>query len=454
MPIAETFELAPALREALTNGDARAIAGELRQLHATEAVDVLRAMPAPLRRAVLAALPDETAAEVLAYAGASFAQSISHDLSPERLADLLDTLPEDDAAAVLDELPDNQSRALLELMERQEAAEVRGLLTYPDDSAGRLMTQHFVRVSPDMTGGEAMNAIRRADPAIETINDLYVVDEAGTLAGVLALRTLIAGRPEQTVGELMVGRVVAVRPDTDREEVARLVARYDLLAIPVVDATDRILGIITVDDVIDVMIEESTEDVLQMAAVDAGDHAAEQPYLEGSILRGVRQRLVWLLMLFLAGTFTGGVLQLFEGLLANAVALSFFIPLLIGTGGNAGAQSVTTVIRALVLREIAPADALRVLGREAATGLLLGALLGLVAFGHALFWMGDPTLALVVALAVPAICTWSASVGSLVPLLAQRLRLDPTVMSAPVITTVVDATGLLIYFSIAGAIMA
>lgn len=453
MPFSELLALTAQLRSALDRGDTPAIVAELRQIHPTEAVDVLRQLAPELRLRVLNALPDEDAAAILAYAGGALVETFSRELTPERLADLLEELPEDDAAAVLEELPAAQQHALLGLMEVDEAAEVRGLLTYPEQSAGRLMTQKFVRVSPDMTCGEAMHAIRKADPEVEAVNDLYVVAGDGRLVGVLSLRSLISGRPEQTVEELMLRRVVAVTPETDREEVARLVARYDLLAIPVVDAADKILGIITVDDVIDVMIAENTEDVLNMGAVSESASRAEQSYFDVSILRTARQRVVWLLMLFLAGTFTGNVLKLFEAEMSQVVALSFFIPLLIGTGGNAGSQAVTSVIRALVLRDITPRDGLRVLSREALTGILLGLFLGGVAFCHAYLWMGNLPLALVVALAVPAICAWSSSVGSLVPLLAQRLRLDPTVMSAPVITTVVDATGLLIYFSIAGAVL-
>jgi magnesium transporter len=247
-------------------------------------------------------------------------------------------------------------------------------------------------------------------------------------------------------------QLVTVTPETDQEEVARLVARYDFLALPVVAPNGRMLGIITVDDVIDVLVQESTEDVLRFSGIEGGPEL-DQPYFTVPILRVVRKRVGWLLLLFLAETFTGSVLRFFENELAQVVALSFFIPLLIGTGGNTGAQTVSTLIRGLALGEIRLRDTWRVVARELGNGLLLGLLLGCVAFGRSLMWGSSVQLSLVVGLTIVAICTWANTIGALIPLVAQKVGIDPAVVSAPLITTLVDATGLAIYLIIAKVLL-
>jgi magnesium transporter len=237
----------------------------------------------------------------------------------------------------------------------------------------------------------------------------------------------------------------------DQEDVAQKIGKYNLLAVPVIEQDGSVVGFVTVDDVIDVLIEEQTEDILRMAAVEPG--AMDKPYFHNPILRVVRKRIGWLLLLFVAGTLTSAVLHHFESELAAVVALAFFIPLLIGTGGNAGAQTVMTVIRSLALGEVGVRHARRVVMREATTGVLVGLLVAPVALGQALLWKAPFELALTVAVTMFSICVWSTTVGSLVPILAQRFGVDPAVLSAPLITTLVDATGLVIYFSIAKLIL-
>jgi magnesium transporter len=256
---------------------------------------------------------------------------------------------------------------------------------------------------------------------------------------------------EAPITSVMRKRPITVEALEDRESVANKIAKYNLLAVPVLEKDGSVVGFVTVDDVVDVLVEEGTEDILRMAAVEPG--ALDRPYFENSVWLVVRKRIGWLLLLFVAETFTGTVLRHFEGELAAVVALSFFIPLLIGTGGNAGSQTVTTIIRSLALREIRIRDAWRVLGREASTGVTIGVLLGAVAFGRALLWGAHMPLAATVAITILAICSWSTTVGSLIPILAERFGVDPAVLSAPLITTLVDATGLVIYFSIAKAIL-
>ncbi len=392
-------------------------------------------------------LPPRQAADVLGETSADATRELLEHLPAEEVGDLLDSLPMDDVAEILTEdVPDRQHE-LLTAMEPRDAAEVRSLLSYPPKSAGRLMTDKFVRVRPEMSAAEAIAFLRLIDPEIESFTDLYVLNLVQQLLGVVSLRAVITAPPGRRMSEIMNPHIVTVPPETDQEQVARLVARYDLLALPVV-GQGRMLGIVTVDDVIDVLVSEGTEDVLRFAGIEGGPEL-DQPYFSVPLLRVVRRRVGWLLLLFLAETFTGSVLRLFESELARVVALSFFIPLLIGTGGNTGAQTVSTLIRGLALGEIRPRDAWHVVLRELWSGLLLGLILGSVAFGRALLWGSSYPLAAVVGLTIIAICTWANTIGSLIPLVAQKIGIDPAVVSAPLITTLVDATGLAIYLLIA-----
>jgi magnesium transporter len=319
-------------------------------------------------------------------------------------------------------------------------------LKYPENSAGRLMTDKFVKVPLAMTAGEVLERVREVGEDVETVNDLYIFDDKDYLIGVVSLHRVVLARPDTPVRDIMAIKVISVPPTEDQETVARLVAHYDFNAIPVV-LGGRMFGVITVDDVIDVLIEEGTEDQLKFGAVEAG--VIDQPYFTTPIWRVVRSRVGWLLLLFVAGTLTGTVLRTFEGELAKVVALSFFIPLLIGSGGNTGAQTVSTIIRGIALKEIQLRDTLRVVVRELGSGLLLGALLGVIGLIRAWIWGSGGELSLVVALTLVAICTWANTIGALIPLLAQRLKIDPALVSAPLITTLVDATGLAIYLLIA-----
>jgi magnesium transporter len=308
-----------------------------------------------------------------------------------------------------------------------------------------------------MTVEEAFAAIRHADPEIETLTDLYVVGEGGGVAeerlvGVLSLRDLVRAQPDQAIGRVMTPEPITVTVDTDQEEVARLISRYDFLALPVLDRDGGLAGIVTVDDVVDVLVEEQTEDVLRLGAVTPP--ANETPYLGTGVLATVKQRFGWLLLLFVASVFTSAVSRHYEDLVGQVVALMTFIPLLIGTGGNAGAQAVMTVTRALALNEVRFADWARILWREMRTGLALGGILALVGFLYvSLVWHEGSRLALVVSCSLVAIVIWANTVGSLLPIIAKRLGFDPAVMSAPFITTLVDATGLFLYFTIARAIL-
>jgi magnesium transporter len=310
------------------------------------------------------------------------------------------------------------------------------------------MTTEFVRLAPGWTVGECLKHVRSVAREKESIYACYVQEpDTGRLLGSVSLRDLVMAELDQPVEKVMRRKPATVSALDDQEAVANKIAKYNLLAVPVLEKDGTVVGFVTVDDVVDVLIEEGTEDVLKMAAIEGG--ALDKPYFQNSVLMVVRKRIGWLLLLFVAETFTGTVLRHYEGELAAVVALAFFIPLLIGTGGNAGSQTVTTVIRSLALGEVRLKDAWRVLGREFSAGALIGFLVGGVAFGRALTWGAHMPLAVTVGVTVLVICTWSTTVGSLIPIAAQRFGVDPAVLSAPMIATLVDATGLIIYFRIA-----
>jgi magnesium transporter len=369
-------------------------------------------------------------------------------MEPARAGQILEGLSADERTDIVRLMGERERRRLLPKCSPAVAAEVERLLQYPDHSAGGIMTTEFVRLAPGWTVRECLKHIRSVAREKESIYACYVLEpDTGRLLGSVSLRDLVMAELDQPVEKVMRRKPATVNALDDQEAVANKIAKYNLLAVPVLEKDGTVVGFVTVDDVVDVLIEEGTEDVLKMAAIEGG--ALDKPYFQNSVLMVVRKRIGWLLLLFVAETFTGTVLRHYESELAAVVALSFFIPLLIGTGGNAGSQTVTTVIRSLALGEVRLKDAWRVLGREFSTGALIGILVGAVAFGRALSWGAHMPLAVTVGVTVLVICTWSTTVGSLIPIAAQRFGVDPAVLSAPMIATLVDATGLIIYFRIA-----
>ena len=390
----------------------------------------------------------ETASEVLDETGTLVRQELLEQVDDERLADLLDELPMDDAAEFLDDLPELTATRLLDLMEPGEARDVRELLRYETETAGRLMTTEIAVLRRQWTAAQALDYLRSLTDA-ETLHYLYVVDRQNHLLGVVPLRNLLMARPEATVDTIMAPDIVAVQVTADQEELAEFISRYDYFAIPVVDAENRLVGVVTVDDALDVLAEEATEDIQRLG----GSEPLANPYFAVSVFQVVRKRVVWLLLLFVASLFTSTVIRSFEELLAVAVVLNAFIPLITGTGGNAGSQTVTTIIRAIAVDDVRISDMARAWRREFAVGLVLGIMLGLVGAVVGALVGGDARIGFVVGATLPVVVVWANTVATLVPIAAERFNIDPTVISAPMITTIVDATALLIYFLIARLIL-
>jgi magnesium transporter len=446
---AEVQGLEIQIREALEKRRRRDLRLLLAKEHPNNIAVVLERLNHDEREVVFKSLAIRFQAEVLNELSPRVARQVLEDLPVPQIAKILDKAPMDETARILTLFRKRQAR-ILDAMRPKHREDVESLFAYPAQSAGRMMTEKFARVHADWTGKYTLRFLRKVNADLETLTNLYAVDDEDRLVGVVSLREVVTEDPNKKIEDLMNTDLVTVQPEADREEVARLLSRYDYLAMPVVTPDGRMLGVITVDDVIDVLAAENTEDLLKFGAVESGG-LTDEAYFSVPVRTVVSRRVGWLLLLFVAETFTGTVLRHFQNELAAVVALSFFIPLLIGTGGNTGAQTVSTLIRGLALGEVQTKDLWRVVRRELFSGLMIGSMLGVVAFVRALWWGSSQSLALTVGLAILAICTWANTIGSLIPLIAHRLHIDPAAVSAPLITTLVDATGLAIYLLIAKA---
>ncbi len=436
--------------------DPSAVMSVLSEVHPADLAEILASLGREDRLRVLEQFDIAKLAETLTFLDGETVKLLLVRTPPKKLASALDQLESDAVVNLLSALPEEKRAPVLDMMQAGDAAAARGLLTHSPGTAGRLMTAKFVRIRPEWTVARALESLRTMDPEVATVADLYAVDPKDTLLGVVSLRRLLPAKSDQRIDTLMTREVISVQTDTPQDEVARLVSKYGFSALPVVDAANHIAGIITVDDVVDLLVARDTESALRMGGIATEDEPWNRGvlnYFGTSIVRVVRMRVGWLLLLFVAETLTGSVLRYFEAELAKVVALSFFIPLIIGTGGNAGSQTVSTIIRALALGQIKLRDGWKVLLRETSSGFLLGFLLCVFAVLRTLLWRSGPQLALVVGLTILSVCAWANIIGSVVPLLAQRFKIDPTVVSAPLITTLVDATGLAIYLLIAKAVL-
>ncbi len=438
------------IRQALeTNRVEEAIAALIR-LRPADRAEAFADLPEDDQAALLPRLDIPTTADMLEELDDTDAADAARILAPDRLAEVLDEMEPDQAADILGDL--SPARAARALADMEDADDVLPLLGHPDESAGGLMTTDYIALRRFTTAAQALEFLRDVALDQSTPYYLYVVDRDRRLLGVVGLRELITANPDMVAEDLMKPDVMHVTTRTDQEDVARIIARYNLAAIPVVDEHGVLQGVVTHDDVLDVMQAETTEDALHFGAIESGP-ISDRPYWSQKISQVFRSRFGWLLVLFVAETLTGTVLRHFSGELEAVLSLAFFVPLIIGTGGNAGSQTVTTVVRALALKEVTRGDALRVLGREVITAILLGLALGVVAFARVQLWGVGVEMAVVVGLTIIVVVLWANIVGSLIPILADSVGIDPTVMSAPLLATLVDATGLMIYFTIAALIL-
>jgi magnesium transporter len=403
-------------------------------------------------------LPRDEAEELLAGISDADRHELMLALRPSDRRYWIRTMPPDDVADLIQAAPAEQRDELLELLDERSRHEVNALLAYAEDEAGGLMNPRYARVRPDVTIDEAISYLRKlARASLGTFSYAYVLDEQQKLLGVVSLRELFANAGDRKVRDVMQTDLVTLQENVDQETVSRVFAETDLVAIPVVDAEGRMKGVVTVDDVVDVVQEEATEDIQKFG----GMQALEAPYLSTGFLDMVKKRGFWLAALFLGEMLTASAMHRFEDNLARAVVLAVFVPLIISSGGNSGSQASTLVIRAMALGEVQLRDVLRVLRRELAAGAVMGAVLGAIGFLRVVGWQqiwptygdGYVRLALTVAISLLCVVVLGTVTGSLLPFLLRRVGLDPASASAPFVATIVDVTGIVIYFSVASAIL-
>ncbi len=420
--------------------------------------DFLDRFDPPTRSIIFRALPRAQASEVFGHLEPERQEALLQDLTGAQTRELLASLPPDDRTSLLAELPANVTQRLLTTLSPADLAEVRQLLGYPEESVGRLMTPDFVRVRADGTVAEALAHIRRYGHNAETLDAIYIIDAAGHLIDDLSLRVFVLADPNATVDSLMDDSYVALRATDDREEAVRAMEHYDRVALPVIDSDGLLLGIVTADDVLDVAQEEATEDFQKMGGMEALD----TPYMQTGLLAMIRKRAGWLAALFLGEMLTATAMGYFEDEIAKAVVLALFVPLIISSGGNSGSQATSLIIRAMALQEVRLRDWWRIFVRELPTGLALGLILGTIGVVRILTWQaigwsnyGEHYLlvALTVGCSLIGVVLFGTLAGSLLPFVLRRAGFDPASASAPFVATLVDVTGLIIYFTVASIIL-
>ena len=374
-------------------------------------------------------------------------REILGDMSSPEVVKILKELPADDVADILGEFPPEKAKEILQLMEKEDSLEVEGLLKYSDETAGGIMTTNFFALQEDITAQDAIKRLQEEREA-EMVFYIYVVDPKKRLAGVLSLRQLLLVPPKKTLQEIMTTEVFSVHTDEDQEEVARQVARYNLLALPVVDSENQLVGIITVDDVIDVIREEATEDILKMAGT-----TEEEVLLNTSSIKAARLRLPWLLTNLVGGIITGGFLWFFRLAIQEVIALATFIPVITATGGNIGLQTSTIMVRGLATGRIELTDVWKVFFKELRVGGLMGFICGSIVGIVADLWHGNVMLGVVVGISMFFAITIAAAMGTLAPVVLKRLGVDPAISSGPFVTTANDISGLIIYLSLATVLL-
>lgn len=450
--------LAPEIAELIDQKRSAEVREALAELQDPELADLLWALEAKHRMLAFRFLSRDRQAAVFSFLDPEHQETLLGDLSNEQLAQILDDMAPDDRAMLFEELPGEVTAKLLTLLKPEERRRTQFLLGYPPESVGRLMTPDYLTLRPDWTIAQALDFIRLHGKDAETLYTMYVVDDRGHLLDDIKLRSLILSDPARTIRSLMDEQVVSLAATDDRERAVHAMDRYDRPVLPVVNSEGVLVGIVTFDDVADVAAEEVTEDIQKMGGVEALD----DPYMSVSLWQLFRKRGTWLAMLFLGEMFTATAMNFFEGEIQQAVILALFVPLIISSGGNSGSQASTLIIRAIALGEVTLRDWLRVFTRELLCGLALGTLLGVIGLLriHVWHWLGwaDYTdhyhlVGLTVAVSLLGVVVWGTLMGSMLPFLLRFLRLDPATISAPLVATLVDVTGLVIYFTTAMALL-
>ncbi|MEY2408479.1 MAG: magnesium transporter [Verrucomicrobiota bacterium] len=424
---------------------------------APDLAEILTDLGAENEAVLLRILPHDLASEVFEYLDVADQEALVHALGTEQVARILNSMPPDDRTALLEELPAPAVQKLLNLLSPSERRIAADLLGYPKDSVGRRMTPKFVAIQREWTVAEVLAHLRLVGKHHESLNHLYVIDAGGRLAARVRLRNLVVAELAAPVSTVMEEQVVSLHAADDQETAIAAFEKYDLTVLSVVDARDRLVGVVTVDDVLDLIEKEATEDIQKMAAVEALD----APYLKVGLLAMIKKRAGWLSILFISEMFTATAMGYFEGEIQKAAVLALFVPLILSSGGNSGSQATSLIIRAMAVRDVTLRDWWKVLRREVITGVALGCVLALIVLCRIFLWPNKEKLytqhyglvAATVSGSLVGVVLWGSVVGAMLPLLLRRLRFDPAVCSAPFVATLVDVTGIIIYFSMAAAIL-
>lgn len=428
-----------------------------RNWSATDLAELMGPLSAEKEVILFRLLPRDRAAKVFSYLPFENQEELLKAMAHQEVTNILNAMSPDDRTSLLEELPANATKQLLNRLSPEERSVASQLLGYAEDSVGRLMTPDFVRVRKNWTAAHALDHIRRFGMDSETMSMVYVIDEQGKLIDDLRLRQILLAPPETRIADMMDSRVISLKATDNRELAVEVFKQTDLIALPVTDTEGVLLGIVTVDDILDVAEEEATEDIQKIG----GSEALDEPYMKIALPRMVRKRVGWLVILFVSEMLTATAMGNFQNEIAKAVVLSVFVPLVISSGGNSGSQASTLIIRAMALGEVTLRDWWRVMHREILSGLSLGAILGTIGFiristwallfhAYGQYW---PLLALTVGLALIGIVLWGTLTGSMLPFLLRRLGIDPATSSAPFVATLVDVSGLTIYFTVAGLVL-
>lgn len=438
------------LKDLLEKKQLREIKIKISELNENDIAAFLEELDTEKATVVFRLLPKDLATDVFACMSIEFQKSIIDSVTDKELVAIIEDLAVDDAVDILEELPSNIVSKILNAATPQTRKEINQFLKYPDSSAGSVMTSEYVKLSKEYTVKEALDVIRKQGVDKETIYTCYVVEKSRILIGVVTLKDLLLSHDDELIEDIMDENVIKAHTLDDKEEVSDMFNKYDLLALPVVDKENRMVGIVTVDDAVDVMEEEATEDIEKMAAI----RPSEKPYLKTDVLTIVRNRIVWLIVFMIIGIFIGLLLNIYEDTIKLFPILVTFIPMLTDTGGNSGTQAATMVIRGLTLDEIQPKDIGKIIWKEIRVGLICGIILAVIDFAiMQLIYPGKLVLTAVVAVSIIVIVLMSKLIGCTMPILAKVMKWDPANTAAPLLSTIIDAAGLIVFFAIASHIL-
>lgn len=456
------FQLTPEylelLKNAIRNDDLKFIMKQLKELHPPDIADIFNELDLEESKYLYKKLDEEEAGKVLVEMEEDKREKFLSSLTSREIAEHIDNMASDDAADVIAELPDKvQDEVLSHLEDSEQASDIVGLMNYDENTAGGLMATELVRVHINDSVRFAVRELRKQAEEVKNIYTIYVVDDNDKLQGLLSLKSLLTTSLSAKVKDVYNSDIISVKTNTPAEEVAKIMEKYDLVVLPVVDGLNKLVGRITIDDVVDVIQEEATEDVQKMG----GMSALDEPYMSISFFQMIRKRVGWLVVLFIGESFTATAMSFFEDQIAKTVVLALFVPLIISSGGNTGSQASSLIIRALALGEITIMEWWKIMRKELMVGLTLGLVLGLIGFLRVAIWSTFVNIygphwfmvAMTVGVSLIGVVMWGNLMGSLFPILLKKLGLDPAVSSAPFVATMVDVTGLIIYFTVAAIML-